>query len=45
MPLREMRSGESPVRFSRLNRIRPVEGRRMPVRQLKKVLFQAPLAR
>src|ERR1700730_12243237 len=42
MPLREMRSGESPVMSSPLNSIRPEVGRRIPVRQLKKVLFPAP---
>src|SRR5579883_1515806 len=42
MPLREMRSHDSPVMSSPLNRMRPEEGRRTPVRQLKKVLLPAP---
>src|ERR1700736_897618 len=42
MPLREMRSGESPVMSSPLNRMRPDEGRSTPVRQLKNVLLPAP---
>src|SRR6266446_2839096 len=42
MPLREMRSLDSPVMSSPLNRMRPEEGRRTPVRQLKKVLLPAP---
>src|ERR1700745_575156 len=43
MPLREMRSGDSPVISSPLNTMRPEEGRSTPVRQLKKVLLPAPL--
>src|SRR6266850_7517266 len=43
MPLREMRSLDSPVMSSSLNRMRPEEGRSTPVRQLKNVLLPAPL--
>ena len=42
MPLREIRSGGSPVMSSPSNRMRPDVGRSTPVRQLKKVLFPAP---
>ena len=42
MPLREMRSGGSPVMSSPLNRMRPEVGRSTPVRQLKNVLLPAP---
>ena len=42
IPLREIRSGESPAMSSPLNTIRPEDGRNTPVRQLKKLLFPAP---
>src|SRR5712691_317110 len=42
IPLREIRSGDSPVMSPPLNRIWPDDGRRTPVRQLKKVLLPAP---
>ena len=42
MPFCEMRSGDSPVMSSPLNRMRPEVGRNTPVRQLKKVLLPAP---
>src|SRR5215510_6720721 len=41
--LRETRCGGRPAMFSPLNRIRPLVGRRTPVRQLKRVDLPAPL--
>ena len=42
MPLCEIRSGDNPVVSLPLRGMRPDEGRRTPVKQLKKVLFPAP---
>src|SRR3954451_17193648 len=43
IPFCEIRLGGSPVISSPLNRIRPEDGCRTPVRQLKNVLLPAPL--
>src|SRR5262249_60561457 len=43
MPRREMRSGVEPAMSVPLKRMRPLVGRRTPVRQLKNVLLPAPL--
>src|SRR5262245_44840637 len=43
MPRREMRSGGRPAMSAPPNRMRPLVGRRTPVRQLKNVLLPAPL--
>src|SRR6266446_6538955 len=44
IPRCEIRSGESPVMSPPSNRMRPEDGRKTPVRQLKKVLLPAPFA-